>query len=92
MITKEQTKLINEVYKDIRHALYNYDNTYQVDEILKITKQEEKSEDKNYYRREIRYGSFSRMIPLPAAVKADEADAKMKDGMVEITIPKSETA
>lgn len=65
------------------------------DDVLTLkgeTKQEEKEEDKNYYRREIRYGSFSRTIPLPAAVQSDQAAAKMKDGVVEITIPKSEKA
>ena len=56
------------------------------------TRQEEKEEDKNYYRREIRYGSFTSTIPLPAAVPADQAAAKMKDGVIEITLPKSETA
>ena len=65
------------------------------DDVLTLkgeTKTEEKKEDKNYYRREIRYGSFSRTIPLPVAVKSEQADAKMKDGVLEITIPKSEKA
>ncbi len=65
------------------------------DDVLTLkgeTKTEEKKEDKNYYRREIRYGSFSRTIPLPVAVKSEQADAKMKNGVLEITIPKSEKA
>ena len=55
-------------------------------------KEEEKKEEKNYYRREFRYGSFTRTVPLPAAVKSDKAVAKLKDGVLEITIPKSEQA
>ncbi len=43
MITKEQAKLISKVYKDIRYALYTDGYTYQLDEILKINKQEEKA-------------------------------------------------
>lgn len=53
---------------------------------------EEKHEDKNYYRREFRYGAFARTIPLPAAVQAEKATAQLKDGVLEITIPKSAQA
>ena len=55
-------------------------------------KEEEKKEEKNYTRREFRYGAFSRIITLPAAVQADKAAAQLKDGVLEITIPKSEKA
>jgi HSP20 family protein len=55
-------------------------------------KEEEKKEEKNYHRREIRYGAFTRTVPLPAAVQADKAAAQLKDGVLEVTIPKSEQA
>lgn len=55
-------------------------------------KEEEKKEDKNYSRQEIRYGAFLRTVPLPAAVQADKATAQLKDGVLEITLPKSEPA
>ena len=55
-------------------------------------KEEEKKEEKHLYRREFRYGSFARTIPLPAAVQSEHAEAKLKDGVLEITIPKSEKA
>lgn len=55
-------------------------------------KEEEKKEEKNYSRREFRYGAFTRTIPLPAAVQADKVTAQLKDGVIEITIPKSEPA
>ncbi|RMF90274.1 MAG: Hsp20/alpha crystallin family protein [Nitrospinota bacterium] len=55
-------------------------------------KAEEEQKEKNYYRREIRYGSFQRTIPLPVAVKADQAKAQLKDGILQVTIPKSEEA
>lgn len=55
-------------------------------------KEEEKKEEKTYYRREFRYGSFARTIPLPVAVQAEKATAKLKDGVLEVTIPKSEQA
>jgi HSP20 family protein len=55
-------------------------------------KEEEKKEEKNYYHREFRYGTFSRTIPLPTHVQADQASAQLKDGILTITIPKSEEA
>jgi len=34
------------------------------------------------------YGSFSRTVPLPAAVRADKASASYKDGVLKIDLPK----
>jgi HSP20 family protein len=53
-------------------------------------KEEETKEEKNYYRREFRYGAFARSIPLPATVKGDQATAQLKEGILEIRIPKSD--
>jgi HSP20 family protein len=55
-------------------------------------KEEEKKEEKNYFRREFRYGAFMRTIPLPVAVQADKTTAQLKDGVLEVTIPKAEQA
>jgi len=55
-------------------------------------KKEKEEKKKNYYKQEIAYGSFSRTIPLPAEVKVDEVKANMKNGIVTISIPKSEKA
>ncbi len=55
---------------------------------------EHKSEvdDKNYYRQEVRYGSFHRSVSLPASVNGDKAEAEYKDGVLQVTIPKEERA
>jgi HSP20 family protein len=55
---------------------------------------EHKSEvdDKEYYRREVRMGSFHRAVALPTAVQADKADAKFEDGILKVVIPKAEHA
>lgn len=57
-------------------------------------KEEEEEEDKerNYHRMERRYGSFSRSVTLPCLVREDEAAAAYKDGVLTITLPKSEEA
>ncbi len=49
-------------------------------------------DEKNYYRKEIRRGSFYRSIPLPAHVNADKASAEAVDGVLKITIPKAAEA
>lgn len=65
------------------------------DNILKISGQSShKSEvdDKNYYRKEVRYGSFYRAVSLPKAVVGDKASATYKDGILKIAIPKADEA
>jgi HSP20 family protein len=54
------------------------------------TSKEEKEEQGNYYRRETTRGEFSRTVTLPADVDTEKAIAKFKDGVLELTMPKSE--
>jgi HSP20 family protein len=42
--------------------------------------------------RERRFGHFERALTLPAQVKADEASADFKDGILTISLPKAEAA
>jgi HSP20 family protein len=50
-------------------------------------RQEEKVEHRNYRRSEIRYGSFSRVLPLPANAKDRDIKATYKDGVLEVHAP-----
>lgn len=54
------------------------------------TRKEEKEEKGDYYRCEISEGSFSRTVTLPSDVDASKAQARFKDGMLELTLPKAE--
>ncbi|HXR11510.1 MAG TPA: Hsp20/alpha crystallin family protein, partial [Gaiellaceae bacterium] len=54
------------------------------------TRHEEERKGRNYYRREIRYGAFTRTLPLATEVKSADAQATYKDGVLEIRMPKSE--
>ncbi len=56
------------------------------------TKREEEQKGRDYYRRELRYGAFVRVLPLPTEVKGAEAKAVYKDGVLEVKIPKSARA
>jgi HSP20 family protein len=58
------------------------------------SKKEEEHKDKkrNYYQKQIRYGSFAQSVALPAGVQADKADASFRNGILKITLPKAEEA
>ena len=51
---------------------------------------EERVDEERYYRVERRYGSFQRSIALPQGVKADDIRATYEDGVLEVTVPKTE--
>ncbi len=51
-------------------------------------KSEEKEQKGDYYRAEISHASFSRSIPLPAEVDESAAKATLKDGVLELKLPK----
>lgn len=53
-------------------------------------KAEHEDKDRNYYRRELRYGAFQRTIALPIEVKSDETKATFRQGILEVKIPKAE--
>ena len=55
-------------------------------------KLEEESKDETWHRREVSYGSFLRSFSLPSNMKADEAQASFKDGILTVNIPKEEKA
>jgi len=52
------------------------------------TREEKEQREKRFYRKERSWGMFQRTIPMPVEVKADEAKASFKDGLLEITLPK----
>ena len=56
----------------------------------KETKKEEK--DKKYTRREYNYTSFSRSFTLPDEVVKEKIEAKYDNGILALSLPKTETA
>lgn len=60
---------------------------------IKGEKKEEREERrKNYYRRERSFGTFHRTIPIPAEIEVDKATALFKNGVLNITLPKTAAA
>ena len=49
----------------------------------------EKEESEHFYRAEMSRGAMERTIPLPMDVVGDKAKAELKDGVLELVIPKA---
>jgi HSP20 family protein len=64
------------------------------DDVLKVSgesKEENKEEQgKNYWKKEIRKGSFSRSVRLPANVDQEKTKASYEKGLLEVVMPKKE--
>jgi len=60
------------------------------DDILTVSgahEERKEEKDRDFLRRERRYGSFSRSMALPPGVDAKKIKAKTQNGVVEVTIP-----
>jgi HSP20 family protein len=55
-------------------------------------KEEKEEKGKTWHRIERRSGSFARAMTLPTPVKDDKVSAECKDGVLTITLPKTEAA
>ncbi|AEH61567.1 heat shock protein Hsp20 [Methanosalsum zhilinae DSM 4017] len=63
------------------------------DDMLEINarcQRELETEEEGYVRKERSYSMFSRSVSLPAPVKEEGAKAKLENGVLKITLPKSE--
>ncbi len=59
--------------------------------IIKGEKKEEKEEkDENFYRIEMRRGSFQRAVRIPVPVNKDKIEAKYEKGILKVKLPKTE--
>jgi HSP20 family protein len=54
------------------------------------TTEEEEVKRENYLRRERRFGSYCRSVTLPGGLDTGGAEADYTDGILTLTIPKSE--
>jgi HSP20 family protein len=55
-------------------------------------KQEKEEKEVDYHLTERSYGSFTRLVQLPKEVQSDKISASYKNGILKITLPKSEEA
>lgn len=61
--------------------------------IIKGEKKSERDENRTgYHLSERSYGSFYRTIPLPSGVDTDKVNAEFKNGVLTVTLPKTQEA
>lgn len=63
------------------------------DGVLTIRGEDERRsevDEKNYYRKEVRHGSFSRSVQLPVPVIGDKAETTVEKGILRISLPKAD--
>jgi HSP20 family protein len=53
-------------------------------------REDEETEEQGYVRRELRYGTFTRSLPLPVGVTDADIKASYRDGILEIRLPAPE--
>lgn len=53
------------------------------------SQKEHEVDEKNYYRKEVRSGSFFRQVAMPVQVVEDKVSAEFSEGVLKITCPKS---
>lgn len=56
------------------------------------SKSEQEENKRNYYQKQLRYGSFAQTVTLPVSVDANRAEARFENGLLKITLPKAEEA
>ena len=66
-------------------------NIQILDDIVRI-EGEYRQEENQYLMQELPHGSFTRTLRLPVAIEADSVDAKIKNGVLTLTLPKAESA
>ncbi len=54
------------------------------------TRREEEVEEEDYFRRELRYGTWARRLPLPTQIDEEQVTAKLSDGVLEVRAKKVE--
>jgi HSP20 family protein len=62
-----------------------------VDDTLKVSgekRQEKEEKEKNFYRMERSYGSFQRVLSLPADADQENIKASFKNGIMTVTVPR----
>jgi HSP20 family protein len=66
-----------------------------VDNMLTVkgrVQHEQKEQKEDYYRCEISQGAFSRTVMVPGTVDASNVEASLKDGVLEVALPKLEVS
>ncbi len=59
--------------------------------VIKGERKPPQEENAAYHRQERAFGSFTRILTLPVMVNADQVEARLVNGVLQVALPKSET-
>lgn len=76
----------------LKKSDFQIDLDNQMLAISSEVKEENEQKEENYTRREYGYSSFKRTFTLPDSVNEAKIDARYKDGILSILLPKKEEA
>lgn len=92
IVDREREVLVRAELPGIEKEDLNISITDNLLSIKGKSSKEEREEKGDYYRHEISSFSFARSITLPCAVDDSKITASLKNGILEITLPKTESS
>ena len=92
VIDRDDTIMVRAALPGVEKDDLTVSTTPQTVTIRGATRKESREEKGEYFRCEISSGSFLRTVTLPAPVDEEKVKAKFKDGLLELVLPKLESA
>lgn len=90
MTSDDKHIIVRTALPGVREDEVNVDVSGNVLTISAETRAENEDRGSNWYIREMRYGRFSRSVPLPEEVNIDKADATLENGILTVRLPKKQ--
>lgn len=88
VLNTEDAIMIKAMIAGVRPNDIDIDITRDLVTIRAKREEEREYSDANYFQKELFWGAFSRKILLPEEIDVDQAEAKEKNGLLVITLPK----
>lgn len=91
MVDRENDVLVHAELPGVKREDLDVSVTERSVTLKAKTSSETKDEKDQYFRREITRGEFERTLPLPQDIDTNAVQASLKDGVLELVLPKVKT-